>query len=148
MKKRWIVLIAILSCVVGAGGASWYWLNFNAQFNNYGLVVRTQADIVTKVAVLEYIHAGRVSDATHLLETLLDGDLISASALMRDGNKFNSSTGRAVALESKARVASGYRPADKNVYNAVQEAFRQVPGAIEGSAAQLPDQSQQVAPSR
>jgi hypothetical protein len=115
MKKRWVALIAVLSLVLGAGCASWYWLNFNAQFNNHGFVVRTQADIVTKVAVLEHLRAGRVSDATNLLETLLDGDLIGAGALARDGTKFNANTGHAVMLESKARVGSGYRPTDENV---------------------------------
>lgn len=151
MKKRWVALITILSLVLGAGGASWYWLNFNAQLNSYGVFVRTQADIVTKVAVLEHIRAGHISEATNLLETLLDGDLIGAGALARDGTKFNANTGRAVLVESKARAASGYRPTDENVYNAVQEAFRLVPGTSGGAAAQYdsqPDLSRQAAPSR
>jgi hypothetical protein len=136
MKKRWVVLIAVLSLVLGAGSASWYWLNFNAQFNNYWFVVRTQADIVTKVAVLEHIRAGRISDATNLLEILLDGDLIGAGALARDGTKFSANTGQAVVLEAKARAVSGYKPTDENVHNAVQEAFRLVPASITGPAAQ------------
>ena len=151
MKKRWVALFAILSLVLGAGGASWYWLNFSAQFNNYGFVVQTQANIVTRVAILEHIRAGQISDATNLLETLLDGDLIGAGALARNGTRFNTNTGRAVALESKARAASGYQPADENVQNAVQEAFRLVPASIEGAAAQPiipPDLSRQAAPSR
>ncbi len=151
MKKRWVALIALLSLAVGAGGASWYWLNFNAQFNNYAFVVRTQADVVTKVAVLEHIRAGRILDATNLLETLLDGDLIGAGALARDGTTFNANTARAVALESKARAASGYRPSDQSVHNAVQEAFRLVPGSLERTDAQPiipPDPSRQAAPGR
>jgi hypothetical protein len=151
MKKRWVALIAVLSLAVGAGGASWYWLNFNAQFNNYALVVRTQADVVTKVAVLEHIRAGRILDATNLLETLLDGDLIGAGALARDGTTFNANTARAVALESKARAASGYRPTDQGVHNAVQEALRLVPGSLERTDAQPiipPDPSRQAAPGR
>jgi hypothetical protein len=149
MKKQWVALIAALSLAVGAGGASWYWLNFNAQFNNYGFVVRTQADIITKVAVLEHLRAGRILDATNLLETLLDGDLISAGALARDGTKLNTNTARAVALESNARVASGYRPIDSTVHNAVEEAFSLVPGSIEPSEAQPiipPDLSRKTAP--
>lgn len=146
MKKRWVALIAILSLAVGVGAASWYWLNFNSQFNSYALIVRTQADIVTKVTVLEHIRAGRISDATRLLETLLDGDLIGADALARDGTKFNANTRHAVMLESEARAASGYRPTDENVHNAVQEAFRLIPGAVEDASAQPinpPDMSRQ-----
>ncbi|MEO7324754.1 MAG: hypothetical protein ABIW82_07995 [Dokdonella sp.] len=137
MKKRWTVLIAFVSLIVGVSGASWFWLNFNAQFTNYGFVVRTEADIVTKVAVLEHIRAGQISDATKLLETLLDGDLIGARSLARDGTKFNANTRRAVALELQARAVSGYAPADENVRNAVQEAFRLLPAPSEGAAAQL-----------
>jgi hypothetical protein len=151
MKKRWVILIAVLSLGLGAGGASWYWLNFKAQFNNYGFVVRTQADIVTKVAVLEHIRAGRISDATNLLETLLDGDLIGAGALARDGTQFNANTGRAVVLESKARATSGYRPTEDSVHSAVQEAFRLVPLSVKGAAAQPiipPDLPRQAAPGR
>jgi hypothetical protein len=127
MRKRWIVLIALVSLVVGVVGASWFWLNFNAQFTNYGFVVRTEADIVTKVAVLEHIRAGRIADATNLLETLLDGDLIGAGALARDGAKFNANTRRAAALEYQARAKSGYAPTDEGVRSAVQEAFRLLP---------------------
>jgi hypothetical protein len=136
MKKHWVVLASVVSLAVGAGGASWFWLSFNAQFNTYALVSRTEADIVTKVAVLEHIRAGRISDATTLLETLLDGDLIGAAALARDGTRFSANTGRAVVLESKARTASGYTPADANVHIAVQEAFRLVPISLKGTAAQ------------
>jgi hypothetical protein len=136
MKKRWTALIALVSLVVGIAGASWFWMNFNAQFTNHGLVVRTEADIVTKVAVLEHIRAGRIADATNLLETLLDGDLIGAGALARDGAKFKANTHRAVGLEYQARVASGYKPADQNVRNAVQEAFRLLPAASNSAAAQ------------
>ena len=136
MKKRWSAFIALISLVVGVAGASWYWLNFNAQFTNHSLAVRTEADIVTKVAVLEHIRAGRIKDATNLLETLLDGDLITAGALAQDGTKFNANTRRAVGLEYQARVASGYEPADQNVRNTVQEAFRLLPAAADSAAAQ------------
>lgn len=136
MKKRWTVLIAFISLAIGVASASWFWLNFNTEFTNHGFVVRTQADIITKVAVLEKIRAGRVTDATNLLETLLDGDLISAAALARDGTKFSENTRHAVELEIKARAVSGYAPTDENVRNAVQEAFRLLPATSEGAAAQ------------
>jgi hypothetical protein len=124
MKKRWVAFIAVLSLALGVGCASWYWLYFYTQFKNYWLVARTQADIVTKVAVLEHIRAGRIPDATNLLETLLDGELISAAALALDGTKFTPNTGQAVALEMKARAVSGYAPIDEDVRGAIQDAFR------------------------
>ena len=136
MKKRWIALIAFVSLALGGAGASWFWLNFNAQFIMAGLVTRTQADIVTKVSVLERLRAGRVADATRLQEMLLDGDLIGAGALARTGTKFNANTRHAVELELKARAASGYTPTDENVRNAVQEVFDLVPSASDSANAQ------------
>ena len=136
MKKHWTLLIAVISLVIGVVGASWYWLNFNAKFVNHGFVLRTQADIITKVAVLERIRAGKVAEATSLQETLLDGDLISAGALARDGTKFSENTRHAAELEIKARAVSGYAPTDENVHNAVQEALHLLSATSGGVAAQ------------
>ena len=127
---------ARLRLVVGGLGASWYWLDSNAQFMTSGLVLRTQADIITKVSVLEQIRAGRPEDATKLLETLLDGDLIAAGALARDGRKFNANARRAVALELRAREVSGYQPGDPSVRVAAQEAFRLLATRIDGGGVQ------------
>jgi len=123
IKKRWIALIALLSLSIGAGGASWYWLTFNARLNTAELIAHTQANITTRIALLEHIQSGRIPEATKLLETLLDGDLINAGALAHSGIRFNSNTDRAVALEFQARTASGYRPEDDRVNDAVREAF-------------------------
>ena len=136
MKKRWVLLIALGSLALGAVGATWFWQSFYSQFINTAFVARTEAEIITKVGVLEHIRAGQIADATTLLETHLDGDLIGAGALARDGTRFNANTGRAVALEAKARAVSGYRPTDDNVHNAIQEAFHLVPAVVAGSAAQ------------
>lgn len=136
MKKRWIAVVAFASLVVGLAGASLFWLNFNAEFTNHGFVVRTQADIITKVAVLEHIRAGRIAEATKLLETLLDGDLISAGALARDGTKLSENTRQAVDLEIKARAISGYAPNDERVRNSVQEALRLLSASSVGGGAQ------------
>jgi hypothetical protein len=140
MSTRRIAAIAAISAlvglVVGAFAASRYWLDFNAQFMTSGLVMRTQADLVTRVLVLRQIRAGRSGDATKLLEVLLDGDLISAGALARDGHKFDANVRRAVALELRAREMSGYEPADPNVRAAVQEAFRLLPEGVGASGGQ------------
>ena len=136
MKKRWIAVVAFASLVVGVVGASWFWLNFNAEFTNHGFVVRTQADIITKVAVLERIRAGKIAEATNFLETLLDGDLISAGALARDGTKFSENTRHAVDIEIKARAVSGYAPNDEGMRNSVQEALRRLSASPAGGVAQ------------
>jgi len=140
MSKRATVLIAatsgVLGVILGLAGASWYWLNFNTGFMTSGLVLRTQADLIAKESVLERLRAGRPEDATKLLETFLDGDLIGAGALARDGHKFNANARRAVALEFEARRVSGYEPSDPSVRAAVHEAFLLVPAAVDADRAQ------------
>ncbi len=132
MKIRWVILIAVLSLVVGAGGASWYWTNFWSGFVRTGLVSRVEADLATKVAVLERLRAGKIEEAIRIQEILLDGDLIGAGALARDGTKFNANSRHAVELEAKARTASGYQP-NPSTRDAVQEALRLVPMAADDS---------------
>jgi hypothetical protein len=89
MSTRRVAMIAAISAlaglVVGAVSASWYWFDSNGQFMTSNLVLGTQADILAKVSVLEHMRAGRFEHATKLLETLLDGDLIGAGALARQG---------------------------------------------------------------
>ncbi|GAA6143195.1 hypothetical protein NBRC116584_30130 [Hydrogenophaga sp. 5NK40-0174] len=136
MKKRWVSLIAVGSLALGVGGATWFWNHFYSQFIHFSFVTRTEADIITRVAVLEHIRAGQIADATALLESQLDGDLIGAGALARDGTKFKAKTGRAVALEARARAESGYRPIGSDVNNAVQEALRLVPAAVADATVQ------------
>jgi len=128
MKIRWVVLIAVVSLIVGAGGAWWYSTNFWTHFVSVGLVTRTEADITTKVAVLERLRSGKVDEAIHLQEILLDGDLIGAGALAQNGVKFNANTIHALELEAKGRAATGYAP-DPRIRDAVQDAFRLVPVA-------------------
>jgi hypothetical protein len=151
MKKRWVALIALAFLIVGIAGTSWFWLYFYGQFMNHSYLTKTEADIVTRVAVLEHIRSGRTAEATSLMETLLDGDLIGAAALAGRGSKFSPNTSRAVALEIKARAISGYVPADENVRGAVQDAFRLIAASSAETAAQPiipPDLSRQAAPSR
>ena len=104
--------------------ASWYWLGFNARFNNYALFVRTQANLVTLEAVLARMRAGKSEEATRMMETLLDGDLITAGVLLRDGYKFNDNARRAAETERRERKASGYEPADTAVSETVNETLR------------------------
>ncbi len=129
MKKRWVVLIALCSFGAGAGAGSWFWTDFYSRFMLSTLVLRTEADLVTRVALLESLRAGKVEEATAFEETMLDGDLIGAGALARDGTTFKVNTRHAVEREAKARAASGYLP-DPRYRDAVQEALRLVPAAV------------------
>ncbi|MCK9192768.1 MAG: hypothetical protein M0P19_02720 [Nevskia sp.] len=123
MNKARLAILAFTFLLIGGGAASWFWLAFDKQFTNHSLVVRTEADIVTKVAVLGHLRAGRVEEATALLETLLDGDLISVGALSGQEAVFGTSTVQAIGIEKQARKLSGYAPKDQAVNSAVQEAL-------------------------
>ena len=128
MSTRRMAIIAAVSAlaglVVGACGASWYLIGFNAQFMESNLALRTGSDIVSKVSVLEHLRAGRTEHAASLLEALLDGDLMTAGALAGVGHKFSPNAQRAAAVELIARQASGYQPIDPNVRAAVENALR------------------------
>lgn len=129
MNKARLAVVAFAFLLIGVGAASWFWLEFGRQFANHSLIVSREADIVTKVAILEHLRAGRAREASALLETLLDGDLIYVGVLSRQGAVFSAETVRAIGLEKKARELSGYFPKDQAVNNAVQEAFGLAPAA-------------------
>ena len=144
MKKHRVALTAIALVSIGAAGSSWFWLHFYGAFMASSYLTRTEADIVSKVAVLEHIRSGQITEATQLLETLLDGDLISAASLSRDGAKFTEKTSQALALAMKARQTSGYVAADEEVRSAVDEAFRLVTAEPVNEAASLPSPSEEL----
>ena len=138
INRRIVLLTAVagaIGIVVGAAVGSWFWLSFNAAFMSAGLLTRYEADIVTKVAVLENLRAGRPEDATRLLETLLDADLMGAATFVQEGKKISANTRHAAELERRARVTSGYQPIDASVRTRVDEAFRLLPNAaVQGGA--------------
>ncbi len=136
MKKHWVILLALISFAVGVGGASWGWMHFYSQTLLGALVANTEADLISKVGVLERLRAGKPDEALRLEEELLDGDLLTAAALAKQGAQFNANARRAVQTEAKARAASGYAP-DPRLRAAVQEAFVLVPAAT-GAAAPRP----------
>ena len=127
LNARRVTVITAISAVsgllLGIFAASWYWLDFSANFTTSSLLLRTQADLITRISVLEHLRAGHAGNATRLLESLLDGDLIGAGALARDGHQFNANARLAVALELRLRRLSGYEPSDANVRAAVDEAL-------------------------
>ncbi len=133
-KRRTSIVVAAIAAfaglVVGALGASWFWVDFNARFNSYYLVKATEAAIVVKVGVLEQFRAGRPEDAIKALEIWLDGDLAGVPALARvGGTTLGENARRAVEIEMRARRVSGYEPQHPIVHAAVQKAFTLVQGS-------------------
>ena len=139
INRRMVLLVAVagaIGVVAGAALGSWFWLSFNAAFMSAGLLTRYEADIVTRVAVLENLRAGRSEDAIRLLETLLDADLMGAATFVQDGTKISANTRRAAEHERRARETSGYQPIAANVRARVDEALRLLPKAPVRAGAQ------------
>lgn len=128
MKKRWVALIALVSLATGAAGASWFWFDFYAQLMAHFMLTSNsqtvETDLVTRIEILEKIRAGRIPEATRYLEVLVDGDLMGAAALTRDGTEFGANLVKAVELEAQARAVSGYAPENADVRRSVEEALR------------------------
>ena len=151
MKKHWVALAAIALVCVGVAVSSWFWAHFYGELMAISYRTRTEADLVSKVAVLEHLRSGRITEATQLLETLLDSDLVSAAALARDGAKFTQKANQALVLAMKARQTSGYVAANEEVRRAVDDAFRLVTAAAADGAASVSkpsDQLERIAPSK
>ena len=135
MTTRRTILISILTglfgLVIGVAGASQYWIDFYSRFNIANMMLQTQTDIVTKVAVLEHLRSGQIEIGTKLLESLLDGDLLAAGALARSGRKFNKNMLVAVEKERLAREMSGYESPDATVASSAKDVLRTISRSAE-----------------
>lgn len=120
---------AIFGIMMGVLGTAMVWMQTTSNFSRIGTSARTEADIVTKVELLEHLRSGRYDDATRQLEALLDKDLTGAAESARIGNVLSSDTLKALETERRARGVSGYKPVSADVSAAVQEAFRLAPEA-------------------
>lgn len=135
MSTKYKVAISIvISLAVGFGVGAWlasrYWLDFNARFILSGEVARTEGNITTRIALIDDLRSGKSKDAKNLLEQLLDGDLMTAAALVKDGHKLSPDVLEAVAAEVRARKVSGYEPADPTVRAYLQKSLDVlIPGA-------------------
>jgi hypothetical protein len=127
MKLQWVVVCCLASLIVGVGCATWFWQNFYTMFIAAGFEASTTAGIVTKVAVLERLRAGHNVDAVELLETQLDGDILSAGELLKEGHALSKNVARALAQERAARAVSTHAPPGQTVRDAVQSVFESLP---------------------
>lgn len=113
--------------MIGVLGEAWVWMQTTSEFTRLGAVAKSEANIETKVELLEHLRSGRYNDAAKMLEELLDKDLTRAAESASVGIKFSSDTLKAIATERKARKISGYEPANSTVGVAIQNVFRLAP---------------------
>ena len=125
----------IFGIMMGVLGTAMVWMQTTSDFTRTGAAAKAEANIVTKVELLEHLRSGRYQDATKQLEAMLDKDLTRAAESARDGIELSSDTLRALETERKARGISGYEPVSASDGAAVQEAFRLVPQSETGTQA-------------
>jgi hypothetical protein len=131
MIKNRILLTASVSVIfgimIGVLGTAWVWMQTTTEFAKVGALAKTEADIITKVDLLEHLRSGQYNDATKQLEALLDMDLIGAAEFAREGIEFGSDTLKALETERTARKISGYEPVSSTVGVGVHDVFSLVP---------------------
>jgi|GEM_PF-3716640 len=96
------------------------------EFMSTNRAQQIQTDIVTKAAVLNHLRAGQTDSAAKLLEGLLDGDILAAGYLVRDGHTLNKNTIIAVEKERLAREVSGYESPNAAVAAEMKDAFQKI----------------------
>ena len=118
MAKIGVVLVATATFVAGAiaGGLAVGWF-INAAVIEPSTKWAATAGVSTKVTVLASIRSGEIEKARDLLESLLDGDIITLG--MVQGSKRDEDVERAVARAAEYREkhphSSGYAEADQTV---------------------------------
>ncbi len=119
-KPRAIVLVLISSVVgliVGFGASTW----FTSSFLDYAAATSAAASIVVDGAALSSLSSGDAGKAISLIQTRLDGDLITIGAEAKRGFTLTPQVKGAIARLKQLREASGYAPADPGVRELVQE---------------------------
>ncbi len=133
MIKRQVLLTASLSVILGIMmgilGTAWVWIQTDTAFAQSGATARIESNIVSKVALLEHLRAGRYADAAGQIEAALDKDLMHAADSVREGVSLSADTLSALQTERTARGLSGYEPNSESVGAAVQEVFHVLPQA-------------------
>ena len=127
MKIRWVLLSGLPCLLAGVGATYEFVSNFCGQMRESFSALRTSASTVNRVAVLERLRAGKISDAVSLEESLLEGDIMSASAYGKDGHSLTKNAVKALALERQAMGGSGYEPGDLAVRKLVGEVLQSLP---------------------
>ncbi|WP_171160103.1 hypothetical protein [Usitatibacter palustris] len=119
--------IAIFAAGVVAGGAAT--LQFTTMMYGGFNTVSAAAAVSAKVAALDAIRSNDYAKATEMLETLLDGDIISLKALMTDFP--DPMAPKALARAAKYRAANPRKTGEAIVDNAVAEALASAPSGAQ-----------------
>lgn len=89
MNKRWAVLLASATLLIGLAIGGYVGLRFWQSFNEVALENRLIADAKIRLAILRSLQQSDNRKAVAQLEALLDGDVISMSAVMPGAQKPN-----------------------------------------------------------
>jgi hypothetical protein len=121
MSKARAIVLALASGVVGlvAGIAATAW--FMSSFLNYATGTSAVASIVVDGDALSTLSSGDTAGATRLLQSRLDGELITIAVETKQGFTLTPQAKSAIARLKQLRDSSGYVPSDPGVRQLVQE---------------------------
>lgn len=131
MKKRWALLIALVSLAAGLG-AGGYWgfgegVQFWQGFDETAVEARVVTDTKTHLLLLESLQGTQNKQAVLMLETLLDGDIIGLAGFV-DSSPRKAELVKMLGVIAKYRETTLYRSQDSEVAEAVRSALQK--GAV------------------
>jgi hypothetical protein len=115
---------ALLGVVTGMAITYWFLSELFATMLSGEWDLKTQTDLATRAAVLEYIRTGQYDKAARQQEWFIDDDIIGAAEIIRQGRKLSPNALRAIEEERAGRAATGYAPSDPNMRRLVDDAWR------------------------
>ena len=122
MKARAVVTAigaATAGLIIGALLTAW----FMSRFLTSALAGGAVATVAVDGRALEYLHDGTPDAATGLLQSRLDGELLTIGWNVKDGYVLTPDAKKALLRVKRLRDVSGYEPADPAVRDAVREAL-------------------------
>lgn len=126
------ILIAFSALLVGAlagSVAGWYEAtNFTARFFGDGWMLGKAVEVQTQVAVLKKIRNGQTAEATELLETHLDGNIMPLSNSKEYADRTNFAVAQAIQMARDYRSQYPRHTTFKDVDNAVNGVLQNPPG--------------------
>jgi len=116
-------VIALVAGALGlaAGVVSTAW--FMSRFLTYARATSSVATLVVDGATVKMLQSGDTNAATRLLQSRLDGELITIRSEVKAGYTLTPQGRKAIAQIRQLRESSGYEPADPEVRAAVHDAL-------------------------
>jgi hypothetical protein len=123
MTKNGIVL-CIVAAMSGVVVGAWVAFRFTMGMADVGVLTRAEADLAVGTRILQSLHSGEWKVAKELLETQLDGALITIDAYASQGAKLEPKTYERLEQIKRIRNDSAYQPSDPLVATTVERALR------------------------